>query len=153
MVSLCNIYVSCCIGERSTMDQQIPLSAAAFQPQQQQQQSFPPFMMNDPRFNPFFNPNAMNQQSRMIPQNNFMDPWFGNQQQQDPRMMQQQQPLWSGPPVQSDWTEMILIFPDGSAQRTFRDRLSVSFISQLLFIFKWLILLTWLKMLRVLARR
>ena len=104
----------------------MPLSASAFQPPPQQQQQFPPLMMNDPRFNPFFNPNTapMSQQSRMFPPvgNNFMDPWFN--QQQDPRMMQQQ-PIWSGPQPQLDWTEMILIFPDGSAQRTFRDRLSV----------------------------
>lgn len=81
-------------------------------------QQFPPMMMQDPRLNPMFNPNSQMpplNQPWMFPPGGF-DPRFPPQSGlQDPRLLQR------FVPPQSDWSEMILIFPDGSFQHTIRD--------------------------------
>lgn len=96
-----------------------------------QQTVAPPPMVAtpDPRLN-WFNPNAMmfNQPLPWMfpPSAGNFDPRFPTNDPrlmqnfglQDPRLLQSFLP----PPPQSDWTEMILIFQDGSFQRTIRDR-------------------------------
>jgi len=97
---------------------------------QQQNQPFPSFSMENPfMLNNWMNPMMMNQ-ARMVnggnsmfgQNNNFMqqDPAWLMQQQRQQQLAQQQ--MWSQPQQQQmEWTQMILIFPDGSTTRTFRD--------------------------------
>jgi hypothetical protein len=108
---------------RSATDQpqRVPVPQTAVSP--------PPMVATpDPRMNnPWFNPNApmFNQPPWMFPPSpgNF-DPRFPsidprlmqNFGQQDPRLLQSILPM-----QRSDWAEMILVFPDGSFQRTIRD--------------------------------
>lgn len=73
-----------------------------------------PMMMNQARM--------VNGGNSMFGQNNFMpqDPAWLMQQQRQQQLAQQQ--MWSQPQQQQmEWTQMILIFPDGSTTRTFRD--------------------------------
>ena len=107
------------LGVRSTVEQ--PTRGAP----PQQTVSPPPMMTTlDPRMNnPWFNPNN-------APMFNQPPPWMfppspgnfdprlvmQNLGLQDPRLLQSVLPM-----QRSDWAEMILVFPDGSFQRTIRD--------------------------------
>ena len=90
----------------------------------QQQMPFS-FMMNDPRLNPWLmmmNPNNFimaNQANRMF---GLPDPWMMQQQQQQPWLPPMMLPQQD--PQQSDWSEMILVFPDGSSLRHLRPQMA-----------------------------
>lgn len=81
-------------------------------------------MMQDPRFNPMFNPNGpMLPVPGMVPPFNF-DPRFPPQSvMQDPRLMSRFEPP-------ENWVERILIFPDGSFQHTIRDPRAMVIVSE-----------------------